>query len=116
MPREGDDADWHACEFCGRGSDPALRRLVVRVAGENEGLARRLDRLLGLTPHQNFDEFRRAELERDHRARRLLERTLTLDVARHEAVADALAETLRRVAGTARPRGHGRPGGMAVTC
>ena len=94
VPREGDDADWHACEFFGRGSDPTLRRLVVRVAGENEGLARRLDRLLCLTPHRNFDEFRRAELERDHRARRLLERTLTLDVARHEAVADALAETI----------------------
>ena len=113
MPREGDDADWHACEFFGRGSDPALRRLVVRVAGENEGLARRLDRLLGLTPHQNFDEFRRAELERDHRARRLLERTLTLDVARHEAVADALAETLEgwlelRDLGDTAGRRHGR--------
>ena len=94
VPRDGDDTDWYACEFFGRGSDPALRRLVVRVAEENQGLAQRLDRLLGLTSHDNFAEFRRAEKERDRRARRLLERTLTIDVARHEDVADALAETI----------------------
>ena len=93
VPRD-DDTDWHACEFFGRGSDPALRRLVVRVAEENEGLARRLDRLLGLTSHDNFAEFRRAEEERDRRARRLLERTLTIDVTRHEDVAGALTETI----------------------
>ena len=96
VPRDGDDADWHACEFFGRGSDRALRRLVVRVAEENQGLARRLDGLLGLTSHNDFAEFRRAEKERDRRARRLLERTLTLDIARHEDVADALAETIER--------------------
>ena len=78
----------------GGGSDPALRRLVVRVAEENQGLAQRLDRLLGLTSHDSFAEFRRAEKERDRRARRLLERTLTIDIARHEDVADALAETI----------------------
>ena len=94
VPRDGDDADWHACEFFGRGSDPALRRLIVRVAEENEGLARRLDGLLGLTSYDNFAEFRRAEQERDRRARRVLERTLTIDVARHEDVADALTETI----------------------
>lgn len=94
VPRDGDDTDWHACEFFGRGSDPALRRIVVRVAEESEGLAQRLDRLLGLTSYDNFVEFRRAEQERDHRARRLLERTLTIDIARHEKLADALAETI----------------------
>ena len=94
IPRDADDTDWHACEFFGRGSDPALRRLVVRVAEELEGLAQRLDRLLGLTSHDNFAEFRRAEEERARRARRLLERTLTIDVARHENVADALMETI----------------------
>ena len=94
VPRDGDDTDWHACEFFGRGSDPTLRRFVVRVAEESEGLAQRLDRLLGLTPHDNFVEFRRAEQERDRRARRLLERTLTIDVVRHEELADALAETI----------------------
>ena len=94
VPRDGDDTDWHACEFFGRGSDPALRRLVVRVAEEIEGLAQRLDRLLGLTSHENFAEFRRAEEERNRRARRLLERTLTVDVVRHEAVADTLMETI----------------------
>ena len=94
VPRDGDDTDWYACEFFGRGSDPAIRRLVVRVAEENQGLAQRLDWLLGLTPHGNFAEFRRAEKERNRRARRLLARTLTIDVARHEEVADALAETI----------------------
>ena len=94
VPGEGDDIDWYACEFFGRGSDPALRRLVVQVAEENQGLAQRLDRLLGLTSHDSFAEFRRGEKERDRRARRLLERTLTIDVARHEVVADALAETI----------------------
>lgn len=94
VPRDGDDTDWHACEFFGRGSDPALRRLVVRVAEEHEGLAQRLDRLLGLTSHGNFAEFKRAEEERERRARRLLERALTIDVARHEDVAGVLAETL----------------------
>ena len=94
VPRDGDDADWHACEFFGRGSDRALRRLVVRVAEENQGLARQLDGLLGLTSHNDFAEFRRAEKERDRRARRLLERTLTIDIARHEDVADALVETI----------------------
>ena len=94
VPRDGDDTDWHACEFFGRGSDPALRRLVVRIAEEIEGLAQRLDRLLGLTSHDNFAEFRRAEEERNRRARRLLERTLTADITRHEAVAGALTETI----------------------
>ena len=94
VPRDGDDTDWHACEFFGRGSDPALRRIVIRVAEENQGLAQRLDRLLGLTPHDNFAEFKRAEKDRDRRARWLLERTLTIDVARHEGIANALTETI----------------------
>ena len=94
VPRDGDDVDWHACEFFGRGSDPALRRLVVRVAEEHEGLAQRLDWLLGLTPHGSFGEFRRAVTKREGRARRLLERALTVDVARHEGIAAALVEVL----------------------
>ena len=63
VPRVGDDGDldWHACDFFGRGSDPALRRLVFRVAAadEKQHLARRLDRLLGRTLHGNFDSLRR---------------------------------------------------------
>ena len=94
VPHDGDDTDWHACELFGRGSDPAIRRLVVQVAEENQGLAQRLDRLIGLTSHDGFAEFRRVEKERDRRARRLLERTLTIDIARHEDVAGALAETI----------------------
>ena len=97
VPRDGDDHDddWHACDFFGRGSDPALRRLVVRAAEEDEGrrLARRLDRLLGLTSHGDFDTFRRAVQGRKRRADRLLERALTIDVRRH-AVADLLADVL----------------------
>ena len=97
MPRDGDerDGDWYACDFFGRGSDPALRRLVVRAAEEDEGggLARRLDRLLGLTPHGDFDTFRRAVQGRKRKADRLLERALTIDVRRH-AVAGPLADVI----------------------
>ena len=95
VPRDGDDGDWHACDFFGRGSDPALRRLVIRAAEheETQGLAQRLDRLLGLTPHGDFDTYRRAARSRERRAERLLERTLTIDV-RHHAVAEPLMEML----------------------
>ena len=91
VPRDGDDIDWYACEFFGRRFDPALRRLVVRVANESDGLARQVDRLLGRTIHTNLAEFRRAEKERAARARRMLERTLTVDVLRHSVV-DELVE------------------------
>ena len=94
VPHSGDDIDWHACEFFGRGSDPALRRLVVQVAENNEGLARRLDRLLGRTPHENFAEFRRRTKNRERRSRLLLERALTIDIARHAETADALTEMI----------------------
>ena len=94
VPRNGDDPNWHACEFFGRGSDPALRRLVVRVAEANEGLAQRLDRLLGFTPHETFAEFRRAAKKRARQSRRMLERTLTIDVTRHDDVARTLTEMI----------------------
>ena len=94
VPRDGDDPDWYACEFFGRRSDPVLRRLVNGIAEENQGLAQRLDRLLGPTPHENFAQLRRAEKARDRRARRLLERALTIDITRHEDVADVLAEMI----------------------
>ena len=95
VPRDGDDGDWHACDFFGRGSDPALRRLVIRAAEheETQGLARRLDRLLGLTPHVDFDTYRRAARSRERKAERLLERTLTIDI-QHHAVAEPLMEML----------------------
>ena len=97
VPRDGDDCDddWHACDFFGRGSDPALRRLVIRVAEEDEKqhLARRLDRLLGLTRHGDFDTSRRAARGRKRKAERLLERALTIDV-RHHVVAEPLEEML----------------------
>lgn len=94
VPRDGDDADWHACEFFGRGSDPTLRRLVVRVAEDGTGLAQRLDRLLGPTPAHNFADFRRAEHERSRLARRLLERALTIDISHRKDVADVLVEVI----------------------
>ena len=97
VPRDGDDgdADWYVCDFFGRGSDPALRRLVIQAAEEDgkQGLARRLDRLIGLTRYGDFDTFRRATRDRKRKAHRLLERALTLDVRRH-AVAEPLAEML----------------------
>ena len=119
VPHSGDDMDWHACEFFGRGSDPTLRRLVAEVAENNEGLARRLDRLLGLTPHENFDEFRRGTKNRERRSRLRLERALTIDIARHAKTADALAEMIdawlewRDLGDAAGPR-HGR--GVLTSC
>ena len=97
VPQDGDDGDvdWYVCDFFGRGSDPALRRLVIQAAEEDgkQGLARRLDRLIGLTRHGDFDAFKRAARSRNVKADRLLERALTLDVRRH-AVAEPLAEML----------------------
>ena len=97
VPQDGDegDVDWYACDFFGRGSDPALRRLVDQAAEEDgkQGLARRLDRLIGLTRHSDFDAFKRAARSRKRKADRLLERALTLDVRRHD-VAEPLAEML----------------------
>ncbi len=95
VPQDEDDADWHACDFFGRGSDPGLRRLVVRVADEEKEphLARRLNRLLGRTPHGDFDTFRRAARSRESHARRLAEWALTMDV-HHHGVVEPLTETL----------------------
>ena len=111
VPRDGDDADWHACDFFGRGSDPALRRLVVRVADEEKEphLARRLNRLLGRTPHGDFDTSRRAARGRESHARRLAEWALTMNV-HHHGVVEPLTETLegwlelRELGDAARPR------------
>ena len=94
VPHDGDDTDWHACEFFGRGSDPALRRLVVgwprRIRVSPSGWIG-----CSASPRSTTSlNSGRAEKERDRRARRLLERTLTIDIARHEDVADALAETI----------------------
>lgn len=95
VPRNGGDSDldWHACDFFGRENDPELRRLVARVADDEPHLARRLDWLLGRTLHGSFDEYRQTARNRRHRARRLLERALTLDVRNH-GVAEPLAEAL----------------------
>ena len=95
-PDEDDrDDDWHACDFFGRGSDPALRRIVNQAAEEDgkQGLARRLDRLIRLTRHGDLDASRCAARRRRRAAGRLLERTLTIDV-RHRAVAEPLMEML----------------------
>ena len=91
----GDDTpDWYACEFFGRGSDPTLRRLVGQVADKDRDLAKRLDRLLGLTTYDSFDHFKRMEASRKLRARRLLHRTLTMDVSGHESVLEVLEELI----------------------
>jgi hypothetical protein len=95
VPREGSESgiDWHACDFFGRGSNPALRQLIDQVAREEEGLLRVLDRLLGRTIHGGFEGFRRSVATREHRAQVLLERALTLDIQQH-AVREPLAEAL----------------------
>ena len=93
VPRDGDEngLDWHACDFFGRGSSPELRRLVARVAADEELLARAVDRILGQSMYGSFEEFRRATAAREMRAQSLLENALTIDVHRH-AVAQPLAE------------------------
>ena len=96
VPRDEDDGDWHACDFFGRGSDPALRRLVIQAAEEDKEhrLVRRVDRLLGFTPHGDFSTFRRAAKKRKREAERRLERALTIDIRHHVAVAGPLMEML----------------------
>jgi hypothetical protein len=95
VPRDGSESgfDWHACDFFGRGSNPALRQLIAQVAREEEGLRRVLDRLLGRTIYGGFEEFRRTIATREHRAQVLLERALTLDIQQH-GVRAPLAEAL----------------------
>ena len=96
VPRDGDDGDWHACDFFGQGSDPALKRLVIRVAEEDKdnGLHKRVDRLLGSTPYGDLSAFRRAAKKRRREAERRLERALTIDVRHHVAIAEPLMEML----------------------
>ena len=112
VPRDGDDGDldWHACDFFGRGSDPALRRLVFRVAAadEKQHLARRLDRLLGRTLHGDFDSLRRAVTGREHQARRLLDQGPD-DRRPPPRDRRAAGGADRRVARAARPCGRRRP-------
>lgn len=95
VPQDGDDADldWHACDFFGRGSSPALRRVVAQVAGDNDRLGDVLDGLLGRTLHGGFDEFKRAAAAREYQASKLLEGALTIDIQRH-GVVQPLAELL----------------------
>jgi hypothetical protein len=99
VPRDGSESgtDWHACDFFGRGSNPALRQLIAQVAREEDGLRRVLDRLLGRTIYGGFEEFRRTVAAREHRAQVMLERALTLDIQQHgvrEPLAEALAAWL----------------------
>lgn len=95
VPRSGSDGeyDWHACDFFGRGSNPELRKLIVRVAEQDRGLESCIDRILRNTIYGTFDEFRRAAAQYRGRANQLLERVLTLDIWRH-AVAEPLVEML----------------------
>lgn len=95
VPQDGEesDLDWHACDFFGRGSSPALRRIVTRVAQDEQHLAAVVDGLLGRTLHGSFDEFKRSAAVREHQANKLLEGALTIDIQRH-AVVEPLVEML----------------------
>jgi hypothetical protein len=85
--------DWHACDFFGRGSSPTLRRLITKVASNDEGMARILDRFLGRTIYGGLEEFMRTTAMREQRARLLLEHALTIDI-HHHGVSEPLAEAL----------------------
>jgi hypothetical protein len=93
VPSDGSGGDWHACDFFGRGSNPDLRQLIARVAGQDEGLASVLAWILRRTIHGDYDKFRRATAAREQRARGMLERVLTLDIQQYP-VAEPLAEML----------------------
>ena len=97
VPRAGDDGsiDWYACDFFGRGSDPALRRLITRVATEEKRLAQRMQRLLGRTIYGSFEGFENEEKARKHRASKLLKQLLLDKIAPHPHKGDLpLAEVL----------------------
>jgi hypothetical protein len=95
VPHSGPEAsiDWHACDFFGLGSNAVLRQLVERVARGEDGLSRRLDRLLSLTTYGGLENFRLIADARQRRAQMLLDRALTLDV-RKSGVAEPLTEAL----------------------
>ena len=113
-PRGDDkDGDWHACEFFGRGYDRTLRRWVIDAGRRNPALARLLDqRLFAATPHRNLAAFQQTAMDRRSRARRLLQRALTIEIVNH-AVADEMQQVLdaylewREVGDRAGPR-HAR--------
>ena len=88
VPRAGDDAsiDWYACDFFGRGSDPALRRLITQVASEEKFLAQRMQRLLGRTIYGSFEGFENEEKDRKHRASKLLKQLLLDKIGSHPLV------------------------------
>jgi len=95
VPEDADDGDldWHACDFFGRGSSPALRKLVERVAKDEQRLAKALNELLGRKLHEDLDGLERAAAARARRSRDLLEATLTIDI-RRSSVAEPLQELL----------------------
>jgi len=82
--REPSNLDWHACDFFGRGTNPELKRRILKVADQDKDLARVLDRFLGGRVHASLDDYRRAAGLRRQRAQRILANALTLDVERHD--------------------------------
>ena len=113
-PRGDDkDGDWYACEFFGRGYDPTLRRWVMDAAKRTPRLAPLLDqRLFAATPHRDLAAFQQTAMDRRSRARKLLQRALTIEIVNH-AVADEMQQVLdaylewREVGDRAGPR-HAR--------
>lgn len=81
---ETSDIDWHACDFFGRGTNPELKRRILKVADQDENLARVLDRFLRRGGYASLDDYCRAAKLRRQRAQRILSAALTLDVERHD--------------------------------
>lgn len=91
VPSDGSELDWYVCDCFGRGASTDLRRLISKLANDDDRLAAQLDRLLQSTLGHGFDEQRRAAQGRSTRARRLMERALTVDVCTH-SIAEPMAE------------------------
>ena len=87
-PRGQDgDGDWYACEFFGRGDDPALRTPVIDAARRDQRLAERLDmRLFVRTQYGSSASFQKAAAGRQAWSRKLLATVLTIGVESHTVV------------------------------
>lgn len=95
VPKDGPekDLDWHVCDFFGRGSSPALRRLIAKVADSDTGLADEFDRFLRPTIYGGYASFQQAVARSRDDARQLLEHCMTIDIRRF-GVQAPLAEAL----------------------
>lgn len=78
---DGDEmTDWYVCEPFGRGPSLALRRLIDELSRDDDRLCSVLDRVLDKRIGESSSALRRAAQARKIRAKRVLERTFTVDI------------------------------------